>query len=53
MAGYLRMRLDTLPTMHAAQDIYASMGFRAVPAYVFNPVEGAQYRELNLGPPTE
>ncbi len=47
-AGYQRIRLDTLVTMTAAQDIYLAMGFKPIPAYVFNPIEGAMYLELEL-----
>jgi ribosomal protein S18 acetylase RimI-like enzyme len=35
--GYARLRLGTLTTMHAAQRLYESVGFRRVPAY--RPVE--------------
>ncbi|MBN3753188.1 GNAT family N-acetyltransferase [Paraburkholderia sp. Tr-20389] len=47
-AGYQKMRLDTLPSMQAAQRLYASLGFRPISAYVFNPVEGTQFLELDL-----
>ncbi|WP_109479276.1 GNAT family N-acetyltransferase [Paraburkholderia sp. C35] len=47
-AGYGNMRLDTLPSMQAAQRLYASLGFRPISAYVFNPVEGTQFLELEL-----
>ena len=47
-AGYTKMRLDTLPSMRAAQHVYASLGFTAIPAYVFNPVEGTKFLELDL-----
>lgn len=50
-AGYARMRLDTLPSMAGAQRLYARLGFREVPAYRFNPVEGARFMELRLGVP--
>ena len=47
-AGYSRIRLDTLPDMHAAQRLYASLGFVPIPAYVFNPFDGALFLERDL-----
>jgi ribosomal protein S18 acetylase RimI-like enzyme len=47
-AGYLRIRLDTMPDMKAALQLYASLGFEAIPAYVFNPVQGTQFLQRVL-----
>jgi ribosomal protein S18 acetylase RimI-like enzyme len=46
--GYKRMRLDTLSSMHAANRLYSSLGFRPIAPCRYNPLEGAQFYELPL-----
>ena len=45
--GYATVRLDTLPTMHAAIALYRSMGFAKIGAYTHNPIHGAVFMELS------
>ena len=47
-AGYVTMKLDTLPTMKAALGLYESLGFQDASPYTHNPIEGARFMELAL-----
>ena len=46
--SYKRMRLDTLSSMHAANRLYASLGFCPIAPYRYNPLPGAQFYEVSL-----
>lgn len=49
-AGYRAIRLDTLPTMAAAQGLYQQLGFYDIDPYVFNPIAGTRYLQRDLSP---
>jgi len=46
--GYRRILRDTLPRMASARKLYERLGFRIIPAYYGNPLEGVVYMELIL-----
>jgi ribosomal protein S18 acetylase RimI-like enzyme len=47
--GYKSIRLDTLPEMAAAQRLYERLGFRDIPAYYGEPIDGQRFMEAVLG----
>jgi len=46
--GYGRMRLDTVPSMTGAIELYRALGFKEIAPYRFNPIQGAHFMELVL-----
>lgn len=46
--GYSVMRLDTLERMKEARALYKAFGFKEIPAYRYNPLQGAVFMELSL-----
>jgi ribosomal protein S18 acetylase RimI-like enzyme len=50
-AGYVAMRLDTLPAMIVAQTLYRDLGFEITPPYYNSRVPGTIFMRKTLGPP--
>jgi len=46
--GYVRMRLDTLPSMKEAFALYQTLGFREIAPYYKTPIVGTRFMELDL-----
>lgn len=46
--GYRVIRLDTIPAMEAATELYRSLGFSEIEPYRYNPLPGAIYMQLVL-----
>lgn len=46
--GYKKIRLDVIPTLQKAKELYLSFGFYEIAPYFNNPVEGTTYMEKKL-----
>jgi ribosomal protein S18 acetylase RimI-like enzyme len=47
-AGYASIRLDSLPSMKRALQLYRELGFQDIPPYSANPVSETVFLELTL-----
>lgn len=45
---YQKMRLDTLPSMKPAIELYQKVGFYEIDPYRFNPITGSRFFEIDL-----
>lgn len=46
--GYKTLRLDTLPSMKVAKQLYIKAGFKEIESYRFNPIKGSKFFEIKL-----
>jgi GNAT superfamily N-acetyltransferase len=46
--GYREMRLDTLPMMGDAQQLYVALGFEDIPPYYDTPIAGTRFMAIKL-----
>lgn len=46
--GYKKIRLDVIPTLQKAKELYISFDFYEIPPYFNNPVKGTTYMEKKL-----
>src|SRR5580693_8917292 len=46
--GYVRVLLDTVPSMTAAVALYGSLGFKPIAPYRYNPIDGALFMALEI-----
>ncbi len=46
--GYKKMRLDSVERLDVAIKLYDSMGFKRIPAYVYNPEPDVVFMEYTI-----
>lgn len=49
LAGYSRLRVDSLPSITVAREMYRALGLSQVPSYRFNPGHQTVFVEVELG----